>query len=355
MTAKWGKDWRKLYRRPSRQWLNLPVGVRGLGDELIRVAEDDGRIYVGADALRGVMHAVEAHAREWQWVKVGFERLLADGFCRVEGEHVLIRNFVEAQTAVTPSGQRMRAKRERDQAEGKPGPNGGQATPKRPPSDPQATPEDQQVSETTAGKTVTVTVEEKEKRREEKRTNPRRGPPPSEQLDLGPPSPDGVPPPPTPTVDDRLPLKAGEPLRVLAATSDGRIKPVEARDVSRGQAIALIAAIKRYPLRAEWERLGRWLAAGGLAYRADLGASWAASAALGDAMAAARAWDGASLVGPALAVVRGSGAPEPMAPGVAPAVRRQREFKRTAVTGPGAADRLAQLREAALGGTTRAG
>jgi len=109
--VKWGSDWRKLYRHPSRQWLNLPASVRGLGDELIRVVEDDGRVYVGADVLVGVMRAIEAHPSERQWVKAALARLVADGFCAVDGDHLAVRNFVVAQSAVGASAERMRRHR----------------------------------------------------------------------------------------------------------------------------------------------------------------------------------------------------------------------------------------------------
>lgn len=108
---RWGRDWRKLYRYPSQEWLALPLSVRGMGDELIRVADDGGRVFVGPDVLSGVMRALDAHASERRRVKADLDALLGDGFARLENGYLTVRNFVEAQTAVTPSAERMRKHR----------------------------------------------------------------------------------------------------------------------------------------------------------------------------------------------------------------------------------------------------
>lgn len=112
MSAKWGKDWRKLYRHPSSEWLALPLSVRGLGDELLRYTEDDGRIFVGTeDPVAALARRMGAHPSERKWFANALERLTQDGFCALVDGYLTIRNFVIAQSAVTPSAERMRRHR----------------------------------------------------------------------------------------------------------------------------------------------------------------------------------------------------------------------------------------------------
>jgi hypothetical protein len=87
------------------------------------------------------------------------------------------------------------------------------------------------------------------------------------------------------------------PLDVCATlhrAAPGRFPVVEPRDLAHGHAVAIACLVRDYPDPAEWEALGAWLAAGGLRYRNDLGASWLASAHGARAvMPAVRAWQAA--------------------------------------------------------------
>jgi hypothetical protein len=105
---KWGHNWRKLYRQPSQEWLSLPLSTRGLGDEMIRVAADDGTIYIGEDPVSGLCRAVDAQPLERRRVKADLDLLLQDGFCSIDGKYIRIRNLQVAQGSVSPSGERMR-------------------------------------------------------------------------------------------------------------------------------------------------------------------------------------------------------------------------------------------------------
>lgn len=90
--------WRKLYRFPSTAWLALPLSARGLGDALVRVADDDGSVYVGKDKhAETLARLLQAHRDEYKRVAKDFALLLADGFCAVEGERLWIKNFSLAQ------------------------------------------------------------------------------------------------------------------------------------------------------------------------------------------------------------------------------------------------------------------
>ena len=107
--------WRKLWTKPSPSWEMLPAGARGLGDELLRYCDDQGRLpRMGLEPWQAASRILRAHVSERRWVQAMLERLVADGFVRVEPDALVIRNFATAQAAVTESGERMREKRARD-------------------------------------------------------------------------------------------------------------------------------------------------------------------------------------------------------------------------------------------------
>ena len=89
------------------------------------------------------------------------------------------------------------------------------------------------------------------------------------------------------------PFSVGEAFELIASTAGGRFVPGVERDWTGGIRIAVAKMIRTYPTREEWQRLGRWLAAGGDAFRKVLGPSWAASTACVDAMARSREWSAA--------------------------------------------------------------
>lgn len=93
------EKWRKLYRRTGGSWLRLPLLARGLGSELLKYAEDDGRIPVMADESTGdaICRLTSAHKSEWKAVANLAQKLLDDGYLVREPDAILIRNFVPAQ------------------------------------------------------------------------------------------------------------------------------------------------------------------------------------------------------------------------------------------------------------------
>lgn len=111
--------WRKLWTRPSATWELLPLSARGLGDELIRYCDEQGRITRPSTMQPHEVCArlLRAHHSEMRRVKADLEALVADGFVVVTNDALVVRNFIEAQAGVTESGERMREKRARD-AEG---------------------------------------------------------------------------------------------------------------------------------------------------------------------------------------------------------------------------------------------
>ncbi|MEY5061337.1 MAG: hypothetical protein RIS45_1258 [Planctomycetota bacterium] len=108
--------WRKLWTRPSATWELLPLSARGLGDELIRYCDEQGRVSMPPNMQPHEVCArlLRAHHSEMRRVKADLAALIADGFVVVEAGALVVRNFVEAQASVTESGHRMREKQERD-------------------------------------------------------------------------------------------------------------------------------------------------------------------------------------------------------------------------------------------------
>ena len=89
------------------------------------------------------------------------------------------------------------------------------------------------------------------------------------------------------------PFAIGAAFEAIASTAGGRFAPGLEADWGGGIRISVAKLIRAYPTLAEWQRLGRWLAAGGDAFRKVLGPSWAASTACADAMARSREWSAA--------------------------------------------------------------
>lgn len=112
---KWEHEtWRKLYVRASPQWSALPVYVRGLGDELLRICDDDGIIPLGGEAPGdAVARLLCAHRGERKRIAADVETLVSDGYLVVDGGSLRIRNFVSAQTRRTANAERQAKWRER--------------------------------------------------------------------------------------------------------------------------------------------------------------------------------------------------------------------------------------------------
>lgn len=109
--------WRKLYRRVDAAWARLPVLARGLGSELLKYAEDDGRIPVREDEETDEAVCCLMGARRAEWKAIGecVKALLADGYIVREPTAILIRNFMAAQARSTGAERQARyRKRKRD-------------------------------------------------------------------------------------------------------------------------------------------------------------------------------------------------------------------------------------------------
>jgi hypothetical protein len=126
------EKWRKLYRRVDAAWARLPVLARGLGSELLKYADDDGRIPVREDEQTGeaVCCLMGARRAEWKAIEACVQALLDDGYIVREAGAILIRNFAKAQARSTGAERQARLRerrRENSSADGDdvPEPHGG--------------------------------------------------------------------------------------------------------------------------------------------------------------------------------------------------------------------------------------
>ena len=113
----WG-DFRKLYTQLPPAFERLPFRVRCMSAEIIRRCDRKGRI-VPCDAsasrdavIEDLSFHVRAHSSDAEFIRIGVDALMADGYLVVSGGWLTIRNFKDAQE--TDSAKRMRAKRSRD-------------------------------------------------------------------------------------------------------------------------------------------------------------------------------------------------------------------------------------------------
>src|SRR6185369_16948307 len=87
VSVRWDfEHWVRLYRRCSASWEALPVSARGLGDELLRICDDDGRLYVGTEDIgSAVYRLVRGHVFEMDRIHQDTCILRDDGFLIQEG------------------------------------------------------------------------------------------------------------------------------------------------------------------------------------------------------------------------------------------------------------------------------
>ena len=92
------ETYRRLYVRTNAQWLMLPVSARGLGSELLKYCDDDGRIPLGGDLPgEAIARLVSARRNEWERIDADIAALIGDGYLVIDGDVLVVRNFVEAQ------------------------------------------------------------------------------------------------------------------------------------------------------------------------------------------------------------------------------------------------------------------
>lgn len=106
-------DWahetfRRLYCRTDAKWLRLSLLARGVGTELLKVADDDGRVFLIPEEApwECVARVLQAHPSDRKHLAKVVGELLADhgsddpAYLIVEGPALRIRNFRAAQGVV---------------------------------------------------------------------------------------------------------------------------------------------------------------------------------------------------------------------------------------------------------------
>jgi len=101
----------RFYTRDTPEWLALSWQARGLFGLLMRVVDRAGILKLGKLGLKGV--AVAVHA-PWADVDAPLSELITDGCLIVNGEALLIPNYLAAQETPQSDAARKRNQRERD-------------------------------------------------------------------------------------------------------------------------------------------------------------------------------------------------------------------------------------------------
>jgi hypothetical protein len=119
-TQWWREPWRKLYTKLDAQWLGLTVSARGLADELIKYADETGRLFkVDSVAAAGeeIARRLSAKKREYKRIAEDTRDLLDDTYLVLEDGWLVIRNFADAQERLSPAARRQQRDGERDMSD----------------------------------------------------------------------------------------------------------------------------------------------------------------------------------------------------------------------------------------------
>lgn len=104
------ETWRKLYTRITPAWAALPALARGIGTELLKYCDDDGRIPLGNGETPGetIVRVIAAQRAEQKHVTGFVNLLIHDGFLVVENDAVVIRNLKTAQEKLSGAAKSAR-------------------------------------------------------------------------------------------------------------------------------------------------------------------------------------------------------------------------------------------------------
>ena len=119
---KWhNESWVKLYIRRTAEWDDLSVMARGIGNELLKYAKNDGSLCrtKGRDPAMAVALVLKPKPEEIEAVTAGAMELIEDGYLEVTNGFVWIKNYEDAQERRSPSAVKQKRYRERKQAEDK--------------------------------------------------------------------------------------------------------------------------------------------------------------------------------------------------------------------------------------------
>jgi hypothetical protein len=105
----------RVYTRDTTDWLCLSFPAQGLFCLLLRKVDRAGILPLGSKGKKGVGVAI-GHAHQWAMLEPALEELLADGCVVIQGECLVVPNFIEAQEAEASDKARSRKARERARA-----------------------------------------------------------------------------------------------------------------------------------------------------------------------------------------------------------------------------------------------
>ena len=102
----------RIYTRDTVNWLGLSFIAQGLFCLLLRKVDRAGLLKLGKQGRRAVAIII-GFPGDWTRLEPALEELLADGCVAIQGDHLLIPNFIEAQEANQSDAQRKRESRAR--------------------------------------------------------------------------------------------------------------------------------------------------------------------------------------------------------------------------------------------------
>lgn len=102
------EPWVKLYTRETGSWMCLTWQARGIFDELMKKVDRAGIVELGRKGLHAVAGLLRAPFSE---IEPYLVELLDDGCLVLEGDKLIMPNFVEAQDAKTSDREKKRRSR----------------------------------------------------------------------------------------------------------------------------------------------------------------------------------------------------------------------------------------------------
>lgn len=117
---KWhNESWVKLYIRRTAEWDDLSVMARGMGNELLKYAKNDGSLCrtKGREPAMAVALVLKPKPEELEAVVAAAGELIEDGYLVVSDGFIWIKNYEDAQERRSPSAVKQQRYRDRKEAE----------------------------------------------------------------------------------------------------------------------------------------------------------------------------------------------------------------------------------------------
>ena len=102
----------RIYTRDTPEWLCLSFPAQALLCLLLRKVDRAGVLALGKLGRRAVGVAI-GFPGDWPRLEPALDELLADGCVRIEGDLLLVPNFIEAQEAKATDKARAKKRREK--------------------------------------------------------------------------------------------------------------------------------------------------------------------------------------------------------------------------------------------------